>query len=153
MALYTSLDALDTSSDVRYICSMTNGIKTNRNIVYSCRYHVVFCPKYRRRVLVPPIDNRLKTILLETLEKWGQEFIEMEVMPDHVHLLVGCDPQFGIHWLIKYLKGTSSRILWQAFLVLKRNLSSLWTNSYFVATTGWVTLETLKRYVEAQKNR
>ncbi len=153
MALLTPLDSLDKSSGVRYICSMANESKTNRNIAYSCRYHVVFCPKYRRKVLVPPIDGRLKTILLETIEKWGQEFIEMEVMPDHVHLLVGCDPQFGIHRLVKYLKGASSRLVRQEFPVLKRKLPSLWTNSYFLATTGDVTLETLKRYVEGQKNR
>src|SRR5262249_41744136 len=90
-------------------------LKTNNNIAYICRYHVVFCPKYRRKVLVSPIDERLKTILLETVEKWGQELIELEIMPDHVHLLVGCDPQLGIHRLVKYLKGTSSRYLRQEF--------------------------------------
>ena len=74
--------------------------KTNNNVVYICHYHVVFCPKYRRKVLVPPIDERLKVIILETVEKWGQTLIEMEVMPDHVHLLLGCDPQFGIHRLV-----------------------------------------------------
>jgi putative transposase len=128
-------------------------LKTNNTIAYICRYHVVFCPKYRRKVLVPPIDERLKTIILETIEKWGQECIEMEVMPDHVHLLVGCDPQFGIHRLVKYIKGTSSRYLRQEFPHLKRRLPSLWTNNYFVATVGGVTLETLKRYVEGQKDR
>ena len=128
-------------------------LKTNNTIAYNCHYHVVFCPKYRRKVLVNGIDERLKTILIETIEKWGQELVELEVMPDHVHLLVGCDPQFGIHRLVKYLKGTSSRYLRQEFPQLKRRLPSLWTNSYFVATTGGVTLETRKRYVEGQKNR
>ncbi len=128
-------------------------LKTNNNIAYNCHYHVVFCPKYRRKVLVAPIDERLKTIILETVEKWGQELIEMEVMPDHVHLIVGYDPQLGIHRLIKYLKGTSSRSLRQEFPQLKRRLPSLWTNSDFVATVGGVTLETLKRYVEGQKNQ
>jgi putative transposase len=128
-------------------------LKTHNNIAYNCHYHVVFCPKYRRKVLVNGVDERLKTILMETIEKWGQELVEMEVMPDHVHLLVGCDPQFGIHRLVKYLKGTSSRSLRQEFPHLKRRLPSLWTNSYFCATTGGVTLETLKRYVEGQKNR
>jgi putative transposase len=113
----------------------------------------VFCPKYRRKVLVAPIDERLKTIIMETIEQWGQEFIELEIMPDHVHLLVGCDPHFGIHRLVKYIKGTSSRYLRQEFPQLKRKLPSLWTNSYFVATVGGVTLDTLKRYVEGQKNR
>ncbi len=132
---------------------MPSEIKANRNSAYSCRYHVVFCPKYRRKVLVPPIDGRLKRLLLESIEKWGQEFIEMDVMPAHVHVLVGCDPQCGIHRLVKSVKGSSSRLLRQEFPVLKRKLPSLWTNSSFVATTGGVTLESLKRYVEGQKNR
>lgn len=128
-------------------------MRSNHNVVYTCWYHVVFCPKYRRKVLTPPIDERLKTIFAEQIERWGQELMEMEVMPDHVHLLVGCDPQFGIHRLIKLLKGHSSHALRQEFPVLKRRLPSLWTNSYFCATTGGVTLETLKRYVENQKGK
>jgi putative transposase len=128
-------------------------LKTNDNVAYNCHYHVVFCPKYRRKVLVSPLDERLKTIIMETIEKWEQDLIELEVMPDHVHLLVGCDPQFGIHRLVKYIKGTSSRYLRQEFPHLKRKLPSLWTNSYFVATVGGVTLDTLKRYVEGQKGR
>ncbi len=128
-------------------------MRSNNNVVYLCRYHVVFCPKYRRKVLTPPIDERLKTILAEQIERWGQELIEVEVMPDHVHLLVGCDPQFGIHRLVKLLKGHSSHALRAEFPALKRRLPSLWTNSYFVSTVGGVTLETLKRYVESQKGR
>jgi putative transposase len=126
---------------------------SNHNVTYQCRYHVVFCPKYRRKVLMPPIDERLKTMLLEQTERWGQELIEVEVMPDHVHLLLGCDPQFGIHRLVKLLKGYSSHALRAEFPALKRRLPSLWTNSYFVATVGGVTLEVLKRYVEGQKGR
>lgn len=125
----------------------------NSNIVYNCWYHVVFCPKYRRKVLMPPIDERLKVILAEQIERWGQELIEMEVMPDHVHLLVGCDPQFGIHRLVKLLKGYSSHTLREEFPALKRRLPSLWTNRYFVATTGGVTLDTLKRYVQNQTGK
>jgi putative transposase len=128
-------------------------IRSINNIAYVCRYHVVFCPKYRRKVLMPPIDERLKVILAEQIERWGQEPIELEVMPDHVHLLVGCDPQFGIHRLVKMLKGYSSHALREEFPALKRRLPSLWTNRYFVATTGGVTLETLNRYVQSQKGK
>ena len=128
-------------------------MRSNNNVVYICRYHVVFCPKYRRKVLTPPIDERLTVILTEQMERWGQELIEMEVMPDYVHLLVGCDPQFGIHRLVKLLKGHSSHALRAEFPALKRRLPSLWTNSYFVSTVGGVTLDTLKRYVESQKGR
>jgi putative transposase len=126
-------------------------MRSNNNVVYVCQYHIVFCPKYRRKVLTPPIDARLKTILAEQIERWGQERIEREVMPDHVHLLVGCDPQFGIHRLVKLLKGFSSHALREEFPALKRRLPSLWTNSYYCSTVGGVTLETLKRYVENQK--
>src|SRR5207245_1966522 len=114
------IDTLAISILICYTLSMKRlDIKTNNNIAYICRYHVVFCPKYRRKVLVAPIDERLKVLILETIEKWGQEYIEMEVMPDHVHLLVGCDPQFGIHRLVKYIKGATSRYLRQEFPQLK----------------------------------
>jgi putative transposase len=126
---------------------------SNNNVVSICRHHVVFCSKYRRKVLTPPIDEWLKVILAEQIERWGQELIELEVLPDHVHLLVGCDPQFGLHRLVKLLKGSSSHALREEFPALKRRLPSLWTNSYFVSTVGGVTLETLKRYVESQKGK
>ena len=77
----------------------------------------------------------------------------MEVLPDHAHLLLGCDPPFGSLRLVKLLKGYSSHALRAEFPVLKRRLPSLWTNSYFCATVGGVTLETLKRYVENQKGK
>jgi len=95
---------------------------------------------------------------LEQTERWGQELIEIEldVLPDHAHVLVGCDPQCGLHRLVKLLKGFSSQALREEFPVLQRRLPSLWTNRYFVATVGGqhgVTLAGLKRYVEGQKGR
>ncbi|HEX3640839.1 MAG TPA: IS200/IS605 family transposase [Ktedonobacteraceae bacterium] len=130
---------------------MNTVVKSNSNIVYNCHYHMVFCPKYRRKVLVPPIDIRLKQIINEIVEKWGQELVELEVMPDHVHILVGCDPQFGIHKLVRLIKSTSARMLRQEFPVLKRKLPCLWTGSYYCGTTGGVTIEVVKKYVESQK--
>jgi putative transposase len=73
-------------------------------------------------------------------------------MPDNVHLLVVIDPQYGIHRLVKQIKGRSSRLLRQEFPHLKSRMPTLWTNSYFVATTGGATLEIIKRYVENQRN-
>lgn len=132
---------------------MNTVVKSNINIVFTCHYHIVFCPKYRRKVLVNGIDVRLKEIIRETIHKREQECIELEVMPDHVHLLVSCDPQFGIHRLVRLIKGTSSRLLRQEFPVLKKKLPCLWTNSYYCGTTGGVTLEVVKRYVESQKGK
>jgi len=102
---------------------------------------------------VKGVDDRLKQIIREVCAEHDALIEEMEIMPDHVHLLVNVDPQFGIHRLMKLVKGRSSRLLRQEFPQLKRRLPSLWTNSYFVATTGGVTLETLKRYVERQKGQ
>src|SRR5258708_26507290 len=117
--------------------------RRSNNVAYICRYHLVFCPKYRRKVLTPPIDERLKVIFAEQIERWGQELIEMEVMPDHVHLLVGCDPQFGIHRLVKLLKGDSSHALPSEFPALKRRLPSLWTSSHLDAKVGGGNVENL----------
>ena len=74
--------------------------KSNRHVVYSCKYHVVWCPKYRRKVLVNGVDTRLKEIIQQTAVELRAEVIELEIMPNHVHLLVEVDPQFGIHKLV-----------------------------------------------------
>ncbi|MEG0620800.1 MAG: IS200/IS605 family transposase, partial [Raoultibacter sp.] len=85
--------------------------KSNNNIVYSCKYHVVWCPKYRRRVLVDGVDERFKQIAQEVAQELHFEIIEMEIMPDYVHMLLEVDPQFGIHKAVKRLKGRSSHDL------------------------------------------
>jgi len=126
--------------------------KSNRNIVYSCKYHVVWCPKYRRKVLVNGVDQRLKEIIQQTALEFRATVIELEVMPDHVHLLCEVDPQFGIHRLVKSLKGRSSRLLRQEFSWLRSRLPTLWTNSCFVATVGGAPLAVIKQYIENQKN-
>ena len=126
--------------------------KSNHNIVYSCKYHVVRCPKYRRRVLTNEVEERLKAILHEVAEERQAEIIELEVMPDHVHLLIEVDPQFGIHRLIRLMKGRSSHHLRQEYPWLKSRLPTLWTNSYFVSTVGGAPLAVIKQYIENQKN-
>jgi putative transposase len=125
--------------------------KSNRNIVFSCKYHVVWCPKYRRKVLVNGVDIRLKELIIEICQEIQVEIIEMEVMPDHIHLLIEVDPQFGINKAIKLIKGRTSRILRQEFPYLKTKLPTLWTNSYFVSTVGGAPLNVIKEYVESQK--
>lgn len=124
--------------------------KSNNNIVYSCKYHVVWCPKYRRKVLIGSIETRLKELIQETCSTINVEIIEMELMPDHVHLLLEVDPQFGIHKAVKRIKGNSSRILRQEFKELRTKLPTLWTNSYFVSTVGGAPLEVIKQYIESQ---
>lgn len=125
--------------------------RSNNNIVYSCQYHVIWCPKYRRSVLIDGVDERLKVILQDVADETGSEILEMEIMPDHVHLLLSVDPQYGINKLIKAMKGRSSNLLRKEFPWLKSRIPSLWTNSYFCATVGGATLEAVKQYIENQK--
>jgi putative transposase len=78
--------------------------RCNSNIVFSCKYHVVWCRKYRRSVLVDGADEALKRIVERVCLVRDAELIELEVMPDPVHLLVDVDPQYGIHRLIKEVR-------------------------------------------------
>ncbi len=127
-------------------------VRSNLNVVYRCTYDVVFCPKYRRPVLTGAVDTRLKQIIREVCAERDAPIGELETMPDHVHLLVACDPQYGIHRLVKGIKGRSSRLLRQEFPSLRTRIPTLWTNSYLVATVGGATLEIVKAYVKNQRN-
>lgn len=119
--------------------------------MFSCTYHVVFCPKYRLNILRDGVDERFKEIAGQVSIESGFEILEMEVMPDHFHLLLSVDPQLGVHKVVKRVKRRTSRILRKEFPRLKNRSRTLWTNSYFVATTGGATLETVKRYIESQR--
>lgn len=125
--------------------------KSNNNVTYSCKYHVVWCPKYRRPVLIDGIDIRLKEIICDVANESHADILELEVMPDHVRLLVEVDPQYGIHRLVRLMKGRSSRLLRQEYRWLRSRLPTLWTNSYFVSTVGGAPLEVIKQYIENQK--
>ena len=125
--------------------------KCNNNITYSFKYHVIWCSKYRRKVLVEEVGQRLKELIVGVASELRVDIIEMEIMPDHVHLLLEVDPQFGIHRAVKNIKGKTSRILRAEFISLRTRLPSLWTNSYFVATVGEAPLEVIKQYIESQK--
>ena len=136
----------------------TKGVKTMAQKAHSlshtkwmCKYHIIFTPKYRRKVLINGVDVRLKELLTEYAANLSVDILEMEIMPDHVHMLLEIDPQFGIHKAVKSFKGYTSRILRQEFPHLKTKMPTLWTNSYFVSTVGGAPLEAVKQYIENQK--
>lgn len=125
--------------------------KSNNNVVYSCKYHVIWCVKYRRKLIDADIENRLKEIVFDICAERNTDLIEIECNNDHVHLLVEVDPQYGIDKLVKQMEGRTSRLLRQEFGILRTRLPSLWTNSYFVSTVGGATLSVIKQYIENQK--
>src|SRR5512146_2739293 len=132
--------------------SQERTFKRNRNVVYACKYPIIFCPKYRRKVLVDGVDRRLKEIVTELADERRVEVLDREVMADHVHLLGEVEPQLGVHRFVKQLKGRSSRLLRQEFPQLRSRLPTLWTNAYWVATVGGAPLAVIKHYIADQKS-
>ena len=125
--------------------------KKSNTVSYSCKYHIIWCTKYRKKVLNEEVRQKLNFLIQEIINQLNSEIIELEIMEEHVHLLLECPPQLGIHKLVKKLKGVSSRILRAEFSHLRTRLPTLWTNSYFVSTVGGAPLEIIKRYIEEQK--
>ena len=128
-------------------------MESNCNIVYQCTFHVVWCVKYRRKILSEEVELRLKQIAEGVAAETKCAIREMEANLDHFHMLVDCDPQFGIHRFVKAVKGRSSRLLRSEFKQLRTRVPTLWTNSYFVATVGGAPLSVIKQYIESQKNK
>jgi putative transposase len=126
--------------------------KSDKRLIYSCQYHIIFCPKFRRSVLKDGIDFRMKELVEEKQEEYGYSILGMEVMPDHVHLLLDINPKIGIYPVLSKIKGYTSHSLREEFPALKKRLPCLWTNSNFISTCGSVSLEIVKSYISEQKN-
>jgi putative transposase len=127
--------------------------KSGTNCIFNVGYHFIWCPKYRRKVLVDAIEKRLRVIMKEKAKQLGVEIVSLEILPDHVHLFVKCKPTFAPHQLVKQFKGNSSRLLRDEFPKLKSRLPTLWTNSYYCESVGHISEVTIKKYIEDQKNK
>lgn len=130
----------------------TKEYKTSNSIIYSCQYHVIWTTKFRRDLLNEEVQERLKELVKEKESVLEFSIIEMEVMVDHVHLLLSVNPQIGICKVVNGLKGYTSNVLRKEFKHIKSRVPTLWTRSKFISTCGAVSLETVKRYIEDQKN-
>jgi putative transposase len=126
-----------------------------RGYVYSIKYHIVWCTKYRHKVLVDEIDEKLKEIIMGIAADNNFTIEEMETDLDHIHLLISCSPQHYIPNIIKALKGVSARLLFKEFPELKDKLwgGHLWNPSYFVATVSENTEEQIREYIKSQKQK
>jgi len=110
----------------------------------------MWIPKRRKKILVGRVAQRLKEIIWEVAREREWEIIELAIQPDHVHLFLEATPYVAPYQIAHAFKGRSSPVLRQEFPHLLK-LPSLWTRSYFVATAGNVSAETIKQYIEAQK--
>lgn len=131
---------------------MNDKYKHKEGIVYLNQYHIIFCPKYRRKVLVDDIERDLREIFNEVALEKDVEIKALEIMADHVHMFISFDPRQPLHELIKSFKGRSSKLLRDKYPKLKSRIPSLWTRSYFCCTIGHISEETIQHYIENQKH-
>ncbi|WP_405114503.1 IS200/IS605 family transposase [Paenibacillus sp. FSL K6-1217] len=131
---------------------MRQAYRNTKTTVSFINYHFVFCPRYRRKVLVDQVEIQFKQIVTEICAEQDWQLLAMEVMPDHVHIFLSALPTDSPAELMAKLKGITSRRLREQFKHLN-HLQSLWTRSYLVSTAGNFSSETIKRYVEGQKTR
>lgn len=127
--------------------------QTNKGSVYNVAYHIIWCPKYRRPVLIDNVAIRLKILLYEQAAKYGWIIESMEVMPDHIHIFIKANPIDPVARIVAQLKGYTSHTLRNEFSHLRTKLPTLWTRSYYVETIGHISESTIKRYIEDQKNK
>ena len=126
--------------------------KHARNKVFLVNYHLIWCPKRRKKVLVGDIKDRLENIVRGIALENGIDILAFEIMPDHVHIFVSAYPDITVHKIVKLFKGRSSNLLRKEFPVLLK-LPTLWTHSYFVSTAGKVSSESIQKYIEAQSKQ
>ena len=130
-----------------------NELTYGRGYVYSLMYHIVWCTKYRKAVFTDTIADDVKQYLDVTAKSLGMEILVMEVMPDHIHLLVSCKPQNRLSDSIKVLKGNTARWLFQEHPDIKKQLwgGHLWNPSYFIATVSERSEDQIRCYIAEQK--
>ncbi|MER1987246.1 MAG: IS200/IS605 family transposase [Solibacillus sp.] len=128
-------------------------IKKGRGYVYAIQYHIVWCVKYRKKLLYGQLEVRLKELLIKQAETHAFEIVEIETDKDYIHMLIECSPQHFIPSIMKAMKGNTARFLFKEFPQLKNELwgGHLWNPSYFVCTVSDQTEEQIKQYIERQQ--
>lgn len=139
--------------DKNTIFSIPNNVTHGRRYVYSLHYHIVWVTKYRVPILIGDIEADVKQYLSDTLKSLDMDVIAMDVLPDHIHLLVSCKPQIRLSDAIKVLKGNTARWLFLAHPKIKARLQDdhLWNPSYFVVTASDRSPEQIIEYINSQK--
>jgi len=133
-----------------YTNNMKREYQHNRHRVHLVLYHLIWCPKRRRPILVGEVAERLDTVLREAAQEKGWAIEHLAIQPDHLHLFIQGNPTTPAHKMVRLLKGRSAHHLRKEFPHLLR-LPSLWTRSYFCSTAGNVSAATIQRYIDAQK--
>jgi len=132
-------------------CMIRERWTVSNTCVYNVGYHIIWCPKYRRKVLQGDIADRLRVLLNKKANEIGVIIEVMEIMPDHIHLFIKTKPTASPHWVVQQFKGSTSKIMREEFETLRTRLPSLWTRSYYVESCGHISEDVVKKYIEEQK--
>ncbi len=128
-----------------------------RHSAYTIKYHLVWIPRYRKKVLVGPVEARLKELLAEIATQNGLEILAVEVMPEHVHLSVSAPAKFSPAEIVRLFKGISSHRLRKEFESIRHpdwgGHAPLWAEGYCVGTAGQVSAETIQRYIQESQQK
>jgi putative transposase len=125
----------------------------NAGAIFSLKFHLVWCPKYRRPVLVDAVAVRLRELIKEKADELEMTVHMLEIMPDHVHLFIECDPTRSVAEIANRFKGYTSRVLRQEFPSLRSRLPALWSRSYYAGSVGHVSASAVRKYIENQKGK
>lgn len=135
--------------------SKKNKYRKTDHAVYLCQYHIVFCPKFRYKVLQGEIEADLKEIIFQIAEDYDYEIIEMETMPDHIHLFIGAKPSVAPSDIVRTIKSITAIKLFERHYALKNFYSrcgSLWSKGKFICTVGFLAADTIIKYIQEQKS-
>jgi len=153
IATYLLIKYLTYQGDISIIACMKERYKRNAGCVYNVKYHIVWCPKYRKKVLIGVVAERLKALLYEKATQLCIDIEAIEIMPDHVHIFVTGYPTEAIQHIVNQLKGYTSRMMRLEFSILRAKLPCLWSRSYYVGTVGYVSESAIRKYIEGQKGK
>ena len=128
-------------------------LKITSHATFNISYHLIWCTKYRRKVLINGIDMRLKELLAQKASEHGWTIESMEVMPDHAHIFVKTGVNDSPSFIVNQFKGMSSNILRKEFKELRSKLPTLWTRSYYCESIGHISEATILKYIEEQKTK
>jgi len=127
-----------------------NRWKTSKTAIFNISYHLIWCPKYRRKVLVGDIKDRLTFLINEKAKDLELEIVDLNIQSDHVHLFVRSKPIHAPHFIVGQLKGYTSRILRKEFNKLRSRIPTLWTRSYYIDSVGKLNEYTIRKYIQQQ---
>ena len=132
---------------------MKNRWHSTKSAKYNLGYHLIWCIKYRRKVLLDEIEVSFKKLMFEKAQDICVSIEQLEVMPDHIHIFVKAPPTYAPHYIVEQFKGYTPRLLRAKFRSLKSRLPTLWTRSYYVESVGHISESTIKKYIEDQKGK